>query len=130
MSPLKTRKMSVAQAEKSFQSSFGAPSSSQMIGIGYGSQMSPTNSHVPDASTSSISCDTTWRMNGRSRSAALGVKAGATRRRSREWASPSRPRIDRCWRAERSSSLTPDIAGSIDSAEWNRRSRRIATTSS
>jgi hypothetical protein len=34
MSLLKMRKMSVAQAEKSFQSSAGAPSSSQMIGIG------------------------------------------------------------------------------------------------
>ena len=34
MSLLKMRKMLVAQPEKSFQSSFGAPSSSQMIGIG------------------------------------------------------------------------------------------------
>jgi hypothetical protein len=32
--PLKMRKMSVAQAEKSFQSSGGAPSSSQMMGMG------------------------------------------------------------------------------------------------
>ena len=38
--PLKMRSMSSAQRLNSFQSSFGAPSSSQMIGIGYGSQMS------------------------------------------------------------------------------------------
>ncbi len=41
------RKMSVAQFEKSFQSSFGAPSNSQMIGIGYGSHRSSTSSHRP-----------------------------------------------------------------------------------
>ena len=41
------RKMSVAQPENSFQSSGGAPSSSQMIGMGYGSQTSATSSHSP-----------------------------------------------------------------------------------
>jgi len=34
------RSTSLAQRLNSFQSSFGAPRSSQMIGIGYGSQMS------------------------------------------------------------------------------------------
>ena len=47
MSLLKMRKMSVAQPENSFQSSAGAPSSSQMIGIGYGSHTSATSSQRP-----------------------------------------------------------------------------------
>ena len=41
------RSTSVAQRLNSFQSSFGAPSSSQMIGIGYGSQMSTATSARP-----------------------------------------------------------------------------------
>ena len=90
------RKMSVAQAENSFQSSGGAPRSSQMMGIGYGSQTSATSSHSPRSTTRSTSSLTTVRMVGRSRFAEAGVKAGATRRRSRAWPSPSMVRID--WR--------------------------------
>src|SRR5689334_17955474 len=88
------RKMSVAQLENSFQSSFGAPSSSQMIGIGYGSHTSSTNSQRPVAATLSTSPLMTSRMNGRSRSADFGVNAGAASRRRRAWFGPSIVRID------------------------------------
>ena len=88
------RSMSSAQRLKSFQSSFGAPSSSQMIGIGYGSQMSTAMSARPSAATASTSPSMTSRMNGRRRSAARGENAGPTSRRSRVCSSPSADRID------------------------------------
>ena len=67
--PLKIRSTSDAQRLNSCQSSFGAPSSSQMIGIGYGSQMSTAMSDRPVGATGSTSEFTTSRMNGRRRSA-------------------------------------------------------------
>ena len=99
-----------------------------MIGIGYGSQTSATKSHSPRSATASSSSPMTSRMNGRSRLAAAGVKAGATSRRTRACSSPSIERIDgrRCSKSE---SWTPCICGMSDRAEWNRRSRRRATTS-
>ncbi len=129
MSLLKIRKMFVAQSEKSFQSSFGAPSSSQMIGIGYGSQRSATSSQEPRSAKVSTSPFTTSRMNGRRRSVARGVKAGEARRRNRVCSGPSIDRIERVCRSLIGPS-TPAICGRTDSAEWNRRSRRIAVTSS
>ena len=47
--PGESAEMSVAHAENSFQSLFGAPSNSQMIGIGYGSQTSATSSQRPSS---------------------------------------------------------------------------------
>ena len=88
------RKTSSAQRENDCQSSRGAPSNSQMIGIGYGSQMSTAMSARPVAATGSINSLTTSRMNGRSRSALRGENALATRRRRRVWTSPSAARID------------------------------------
>ena len=127
---LKMRKMSVAQAENSFQSWGGAPSSSQMIGIGYGSQTSATRSHSPLAATRSKSSSTTARMVGRSRLAEAGVKAGATRRRRRAWLSPSMVRID--WPPGLAPTRCRRGSGwrwIIESAEWKRLSRRMAVTS-
>ncbi|CAB4664191.1 unannotated protein [freshwater metagenome] len=80
---LKINKISVARRLNSFQSSFGAPSSSQIMGMGYGSQMSRTTSARPDAMNGSRSELTVSRMNGRRRSALRGENAGATSRRKR-----------------------------------------------
>ena len=78
----------------SCQSSFGAPSSSQMIGIGYGSQMSAAMSARPAVGdVVDEPARSTSRMNGRSRSAARGENAGATSRRSRVCTSPSADRM-------------------------------------
>ena len=124
------RSTSVAQRLNCFQSSFGAPSSSQMIGIGYGSQMSTATSARPVGATASTSSSTTSRMNGRSRSAARGENALPTRRRSRVCSSPSADRIDVRRRARYSGSVMPDISMIFDVALCQRLSRSIATTSS
>ena len=123
------RKMLVAQPEKSFQSSFGAPRSSQMIGIGYGSHTSSTSSHEPRAANESTRPFTTSRMKGRRRSVAFGVNAGDARRRSLVCSAPSIDRIDPVCRS-RIGPSTPAICGISEMAEWNRRSRRMAVTSS
>ena len=65
-----------------------------MIGIGYGSQTSDTKSQRPADDTASTSSPITLRMNGRKRSAAAGVNAGATSRRKRACSSPSIDKID------------------------------------
>ena len=88
------RKISVAQLENSRQSSGGAPSSWQMMWIGYGSQTSATSSQFPTPTTGSTRALTTSRMAGRSRLAAAGVNAGATSRRRRACGGPSMARID------------------------------------
>ena len=73
----------------------------------------------------------TWRMNGRSRSAAFGVKAGATSRRRRLWSAPSMERIEgRSLRRRNSGSVTPSSCATRPAAEKKRRSRRMPTQSS
>ena len=128
--PLKMRSTSVAHRLNSFQSSFGAPRSSQMIGIGYGSQMSTAMSARPRGATSSTSPSTTSRMNGRSRSAARGEKARPTSRRNRVCSSPSADRIEVRRRARYCGSVMPDISMIRDVALCQRLSRSMATTSS
>ena len=124
------RKMSVAQPEKSFQSSFGAPSSSQMIGIGYGSHTSSTSSHRPRAANvSTRPFDDLAHERAAADRWPSGVNAGDARRRSRVCSAPSIDRIDPVCRS-RIGPSTPAICGISDSAEWNRRSRRMAVTSS
>ncbi len=59
---LKMRSRSVAHRLKSFQSSSGAPSKRQMIGIGYGSHTSATNSVLPASANGSTSRLITSRM--------------------------------------------------------------------
>ena len=61
------RKMSVAHAENSCQSDFGAPNSSQMIGMGYGSQNSTARSAWPRSVNVSSNPVTTDRMYGAER---------------------------------------------------------------
>ncbi len=124
------RSTSSAHRLNSFQSSFGAPSSSQMIGIGYGSQMSMAKSARPVGATASTSPPITSRMNGRRRSAARGENALPTSRRSRVCSSPSADRIDVRWRDRYCSSVIPDISRIFDVALCHRLSRSIATTSS
>ena len=58
------------------------------------------------------------------------MNAGATSRRRRSCSSPSIDRIDGPSRPVSESSSMPAICGSIESAEWKRRSRRMAMTSS
>ena len=101
-----------------------------MIGMGYGSHTSPTSSSRPVGTTGSRSRSITSRMYGRKRSAALGVNAGATIRRSRPCSSPSVVRIDgrRC--AKKSAFSGPASSASFAANWWKRRSRRIATESS
>ena len=125
---LKIRKISVAQCENRCQSSRGAPSSSQMIGIGYGSQTSATKSH---SWRSSIAVEQLADHLGHERpepAGGRGVNAGDTSRRTRVCSSPSIERIDgrRC---SISAPSTPCICGRSESAEWNRRSRSSATAS-
>ncbi len=124
------RSTSAAHRLNSFQSSFGAPSSSQMMGIGYGSQMSTAKSARPDGATASTNPPITSRMNGRNRSAARGENALPTSRRSRVCSSPSADRIDVRRRARYSSSVTPYSSMILDVALCHRLSRNIATTSS
>ena len=104
---LKISKISVASRLKSFQSSFGAPNNSQIMGMGYGSQMSRTTSAFPDAVNGSRSELTVSRMNGRSRSALRGENAGATSRRKRTCTSPSAFKIETWRRPRKASSVIP-----------------------
>ena len=130
MSIEKISRMSLATRLKNCQSSLGAPSSSQMIGIGYGSQMSTAMSARPAGATASTSPSTTSRMNGRSRSAARGENAGPTRRRRRVCTSPSADRMLTRWRSRNCWSVTPNSSGSRPAALCQRLSRRMATVSS
>ena len=103
-----------------------------MIGMGYGSQTSATRSQRPWGANASTSSLTTSRMKGRNRSAAFGVNAGATRRRSRLWSSPSVLRMDgrSLPRRMNSGSVIPSSWATRPAAEKNRRSRSTATQSS
>ena len=122
----KISRMSPAQRLNNCQSFFGAPSSSQMIGIGYGSQMSVAKSARPAAATLSTSPPMTSRMNGRRRSAARGENAGATRRRRRVCMSPSADRMLTCCRSRKSVLVMPISSGIRLTALCHRLSRRIA----
>ena len=127
---LKIRNTSSAQRLNNCQSFFGAPSNSQMIGIGYGSQMSVARSHLPFLATGSMSEFMTSRINGRRRSAARGENDGATKRRSRVCTSPSADKIDSRRRSLRRGSLTPKASAARAAALCQRLSRKMATQSS
>ena len=129
--PSKTFKMSAATLLKSFQSFFGAPRSSQIIGIGYGSQTAETKSAEPVFAIGSTSEFSTSRMMGRKRSATRGLNAGATSRRSRTCSGPSADRIEFCRGRLLYSSLSVGCDSEINPTALNQRlSRSTATTSS
>src|SRR6266404_2584859 len=78
MSNANTLLMSSAQPENSCQSCRGAPTSTQMIGTGYGQAMSATTSHRPDAVCLSTISVMTSTHAVRIRPAARGVKDART----------------------------------------------------
>ena len=127
---LKISKISEARRLKSLQSSFGAPNNSQIMGMGYGSQMSLTTSALPEAVNGLRSEFTVSRMKGRSRSALRGENAGATRRRKRTWTSPSAFKIETWRRPRKASSVIPCSCAIMPVAECHLLSRRIPMTDS
>jgi hypothetical protein len=82
--------MSSAQSENSCQSSRGAPSNPQMIGIGYRRAMSATTSQRPVMVTASTSSVMTSMIVLCSRAVDRGVNAWETSRRNRWCSVPSR----------------------------------------
>ena len=122
------RSTSVAHTLNFCQSAFGAPSNSQMIGIGYGSHTSRTNSVLPDFVDGSIRPLMTSRMKGRNRSALRGENACATSLRNLTWVSPSAFRMLTRRRARNFSSVTPASCAANPTALCHRLSRRTLVT--
>ena len=126
----KMRKISLAQRLNSSQSDRGAPSNSQMMGMGYGLQMSRAKSLLPDSVTLFNRSFITSRMKGRKASALRGEKAGATKRRRRTWVSPSADSMDSRRRARNSGVMSGFNSTMRPTALCQRLSRNMATTSS
>ena len=104
-----------------------------MIGMGYGSQTSATRSQRPwDAHGVDQLVDDLAHEGTQAGRPPSGVNAGATRRRSRLWSSPSALRIDgrSLPRRTNSGSVIPSSWATRPAAEKNRRSRSTATQSS
>ena len=128
---LKIRSRSDAHRENSFQSSSGAPSSRQMIGIGIGlADVGDELAATRRPATGSIKPFDDLAHVGPEPVGRLGVNAGATSRRSRACSSPSADRIDGRWRARNSTSVMPANSARRLANLWKRRSRRSATESS